>query len=121
MSLFNRNKPAPVEAEPTLEEQSEYMKGVAIEYMVSLSKADLERFISGVDQVWQGYNNSLDKVKTKHQRQLERNARANGMDVNEDADLLDLFEDEPATPPVRRTTVTVTNGDPKDPKTTEAK
>jgi len=74
MSLFKK-KPAPAEPEMNLDEQSEYMKGVAIEYMVSLSKADLERFIAGVDSVWQGYNNSLDKVKTKHQRQLERNAR----------------------------------------------
>lgn len=98
MGLFSRDKQKPimfndgVRVEPTLDEASEDMKATAIEYMVSLPKADLDRFIAGVTQVWEGYNNSLDKVKTRHQRALHRDAKQAGVD--DDEDLINLLEDD---------------------------
>lgn len=113
MGLFNRNepsnKPQPIAhfepiAQPTLDEQSEEMKAIAIEYIVSLDKKDKDAFFEGVELVWQGYNGSLDKVRTRHQKALQRTARANGTDTTteeeDDDELLDAFLEEPATAPV---------------------
>lgn len=103
MGLFSRDKQKPivfndgVRVEPTLDEASEDMKATAIEYIVSLDKADKDRFLEGVELIWQGYNGSVDKVRTRHQKALHREARQAGID--DDSDLVDLLDDEPAKPP----------------------
>lgn len=107
MGLFNRNRAKGFMVseddtyrlhQPTLDEMSEQMKATAIEYIVSLNKADKDRFFAGVELIWQGYNVSVDKVLTKHQRSLRKEAGEAGMDA--DDDLLGLLEDEPKQTPV---------------------
>lgn len=104
MGLFNR-KQKPIGYisegdtyrlhEPTLDEASDNMKATAIEYITSLSKADKDKFFEGVELIWQGYQ-SVDNVKTKHQKALQREARAVGLE--DDSDLIDLLDDEPNKP-----------------------
>lgn len=92
MGLFSKKQQVK-EQSLTLDEQSENMKAIAIEYITSLSKGDKERFFEGADLIWQGYNNSVDKVLTRHQRALRRNN-------NEDSDISTFFlDDEPTSKP----------------------
>lgn len=89
---LNTVPPVYLNAQPrTLDEATEAMKSTAIEYIVSLNKADKEKFIAGVDLIWQGYQ-EIDNVKTRHQKALHREAKANG--VEDDPDLLNLLDDE---------------------------
>ena len=117
MSLFNNKKTTerhtlqPVAnfepPTPTLDEQSEDMKAVAIEYLVSLDKRDFDSFVEGVTLIWQGYNNNVDKVRTRHQKALQRNlAKANGStdtttDEDDDELIASFLDDEEVvtTPP----------------------
>lgn len=102
MGLFGTKRKQPVGiinddgftrfAEPTLDEATENMKDTAIEYIVSLSKADKDKFFEGAELIWQGYQ-GLDNVKTKHQKALQRNAKASDAPA-EDDDLLDDFLSE---------------------------
>lgn len=85
--------------QPTLDETSEQMKATAIEYMVSLDKKDFDGFVEGVTLIWQGYNNNVDKVRTRHQKALQRSQnKPNGADApttdEEDDDLIASFLDE---------------------------
>ena len=122
MGLFNRNKSGirygnvPADAnlsvapfnEPTLDEQSDEMKAIAIEYVVSLDKKDKDAFFEGLELIWQGYNNNVDKVRTRHQKALQRQARGSNGEVStaeeDDDDLIASFlDDEPVIPPVTTT------------------
>lgn len=106
MGLFGTKKQKPVTGyiddggfhrlhEPTLDDASEELKNNAIEYIVSLGKADKDKFFESVELIWQGYQ-IMDNVKTKHQKALHREAKNAGLD--DDPDLIDLLDDEPTKP-----------------------
>lgn len=97
MGLFGNKKQKPITGmftedgftrlnEPTLDDASEELKNQAIEYIVSLSKADKDKFVEGVELIWQGYQ-AIDPIKTKYQKQVQRNASKAG-DTKGDDDLL---------------------------------
>lgn len=81
--------------EPTLDEASDELKLNAIEYIVSLNKADKDKFFAGVELIWQGYQ-GIDSVQTKHQRALHREAKQAGFD--DDPELAELLIDTPQAP-----------------------
>ena len=85
--------------QPTLDDASEEMKNTAIEYIVSLNKADKDKFFAGAELIWQGYQD-VDNVKTKHQKALQRNAKASdGDQADSDDELLGSFlDDDEVTP-----------------------
>ncbi len=95
MGLFSKSDDEPMATlrlhEPTLEEASEQAKQNAIDYIISLDKAEKDKFFEGAELVWQGYNGSLDKVATRHQKALRRNARQAGVDSDDElfSDILD--------------------------------
>ena len=103
MGLFNRKAKGFLVSEddtyrlhqPTLDDATESMKATAIEYIVSLGKADKDKFFESTELIWQGYQ-IMDNVKTKHQKALHREAKQAGLE--DDSDLIDLLDDEPNKP-----------------------
>lgn len=98
MGLFSKSDDQAIETlrafkAPTLEEASEQAKQQAIDYIISLDKAEKDKFFEGAELVWQGYNNSLDKVATRHQKTLRRNARQAGVDSDDDL-IQSILDDE---------------------------
>lgn len=79
------------------------LRSSAIEYIISLKKADKDRFIEAVDLIWEGYN-KLDSVKTYNERVIatERRRMALGDDLDDDlaASLIDdqLLQTPPDLP-----------------------
>ena len=71
--------------ELTTDEKAELAREAAIDYIASLGKTDKDNFIAGAELIWQGYN-QMTTVKTRLQREIQREAnRKNGV-ANEQAD-----------------------------------
>lgn len=85
--------------EPDVDEVSEEMKSTAIEYVTMLNKTDKDKFFEGLELIWQGYQ-SVDNVKTKHQKALQRQANNPTEDETLDAgidaiqDFIDINKDK---------------------------
>lgn len=99
MSIFGKRaaqpQPQPVPAyelddydnQLTLDTVREQMKNTSIEYIVSLSKAEKDKFFEGAELIWQGYQ-KVENIKTKDQRALQRAEGA----IDPDAELDNLID-----------------------------
>lgn len=91
--MFKRKRQPEVEPEMTPAEYAAALRGNAIEYIVSLKKADKDRFIEAVGLIWEGYQ-KLDGVKTENERAVAAERRKMGL-VNDEDDLAaSLIDDE---------------------------
>lgn len=101
--MFFKKKQQPVEEvhiEPTPEEYATALRANAIEYIVSLKKADKDRFIDAVQLIWEGYN-KLNNVKTENERIMATERKKMGDDgVIDDDAMMGLLETEFVDPPV---------------------
>lgn len=103
MGLFSRNQnkrdnEAVYSQMQTEAERTEALRNNAIEYIVSLPKADKERFFDAVDLIWQGYD-KINRVRTIGERQIAKEAKTLGMSSEEANDLgFDLLDDDPEKP-----------------------
>lgn len=97
MGLFSKKSQVVNEPVQTEAERSAILRDYAIEYLVSLPKADKEKFFEAVDLIWQGYD-KLDRVKTKDEKIAERVAKA---DKAEDDDLAMVFLEDDKPLPVK--------------------
>lgn len=71
--------------ELTTDEKAELAREAAIDYIASLGKADKDNFIAGAELIWQGYN-QMTTVKTRLQREIQREANRKAGVANESAD-----------------------------------
>lgn len=93
--FFNKNKgkfettttniAEPEFGEYSTDEQANIDRENAITYISSLGKADKDNFIAGVELIWQGYN-QMTSVKTRLQREIQReaNRKTGGTDTDDD-------------------------------------
>lgn len=93
MGIFSRKKKDSLsDIYETEADRAERLRQQAIEYIVSLSKGDKERFMDAVDLIWQGYN-ALNRVKTIDERQeanyLKKARIASGDDENFGLDFIE--------------------------------
>lgn len=98
--MFKKKQPEPqAEPEMTPLEYAAALRSNAIEYIVSLKKADKDRFIEAVGLIWEGYQ-KLDTVKTENERTMAAERRKMGVSGTDDDDLMAGFlEDELQQPP----------------------
>lgn len=68
-------------------EHTSMTRDYAIEYIVSLDRSAKERFIEAVELIWQGYD-KLDRVKTRDEKAIEREAKISGSDDEDIAFIL---------------------------------
>lgn len=99
--MFKRKQPQQ-EPEMTPTEYAAALRANAIEYIVSLKKADKDRFIEAVGLIWEGYQ-KLDTVKTENERAvaIERRKMGLGDDVDDLASSLiddDMLQQPPVLP-----------------------
>lgn len=102
MGLFNRKKRSAEPEQMSEVERAGILRDNAIEYVVSLPKADKDRFYDAVDLIWQGYD-QLNRVKTKDEKSIEKEAKAMGMTTSEADDLNFDLLDEPDNTSIHKT------------------
>lgn len=91
--MFKRKKQPEAEPEMTPAEYAAALRGNAIEYIVSLKKADKDRFIEAVGLIWEGYQ-KLDTVKTENERAVATERRKMGLGDDVDDLALSLIDDD---------------------------